>query len=498
MNKRPARIDCVHEITIAAPGWSHYVASAVTAIVTQAAEGKLRPEAAIKAARFGGQTRYLWNLFVELNNARMKECRKFVFYKELSAMLPRLLREDPNLQGLPHRCAQLTTINFDRTLKYYIRHKSEFQRIDAKRKARSAARVAAGLAPLKPRKSGIPQFKRRDDNADSFSFVGDNVRFAKDSVRLPKIGWVRLRGLQLPQSVIDAFMLRLEAQKIKDPKARKAAVTEARKNGDICSVSVTQEPNGWFLSVQFDGPVKSYATPTLSTIGIDHGLTWLAAWSSEQKIAPPKFAAKAEKHIRRLNRERDRRRKDSVNRRRTVVRLAKAHRYVRRQRQDFIHKLTRRMVDTFEGFAVEDLNLKGLMKTRLAKSFADASLGELLRMLRYKAEWACREWRVLERFRRSTGVCPEPDCGWVGPRLRPGIEEWTCGGCGQIHDRDHAASRVILRDATVVRAAGVAPVRREPVRAYGRKRGSDVHDGGKVDALLSHVVSPPNVAEVVS
>ena len=67
-----------------------------------------------------------------------------------------------------------------------------------------------------------------------------------------------------------------------------------------------------------------------------------------------------------------------------------------------------------------------------------------------------------------------------------------------VHNRDTAASQVILRDATVVRAAGVAPVRREPVCAYRRKRGSDVHDGGKVDALLSHVVSPPNVAEVVS
>ncbi|MBO0736126.1 MAG: transposase [Alphaproteobacteria bacterium] len=73
-----------------------------------------------------------------------------------------------------------------------------------------------------------------------------------------------------------------------------------------------------------------------------------------------------------------------------------------------------------------------------------------------KAEWACREWRVIGRFQRSTGVCP--DCDWVGPRLRPGIGTWVCGGCGVIHDRDHAASRVILRDATVVRAAGVAPV----------------------------------------
>ena len=86
------------------------------------------------------------------------------------------------------------------------------------------------------------------------------------------------------------------------------------------------------------------------------------------------------------------------------------------------------MVNTHEGFAVVDLSLKGLMKTRLAKSFADASLGELLRMLRYKREWACREWRVLGWFQRSTGICPDPRLGWGGPRRRHGPETWTCVG----------------------------------------------------------------------
>jgi putative transposase len=141
------------------------------------------------------------------------------------------------------------------------------------------------------------------------------------------------------------------------------------------------------------------------------------------------------------------------------------------------------------------LSIKGLMKTRLAKSFADASLGELLRQLHYKSEWACREWRVLGRFQRSTGVCPDPSCGWVGPRLRPGIRTWVCGGCGVIYGRDAAASQVILRDATVVRAAGVAPGRREPVRAYGRKRGSVVRDGDTASAVSSHGESPAHVAE---
>ena len=404
-------------------------------VVTQAAKGKLRPEAATKAARFGGQTRYLWNLFLAENIKRYRAEKKFVFYSEMSARLPKLLRSDPKLAGLPHRAAQMSLQKLDRSL-------------------RDCFKGAAN-------RKGFPKFKRRDDHRDGFSFVGREIRIADGRVRLPKLGWLRVRGLDLPEGA--------------EPK----------------QVAVTQEPSGWFVSIQFDAPAKQYATPTLPVVGIDHGLTSLAAWSDAQKIEPPKFARKAEKHVRRLNRERDRRRKGSVNRRRTVARLARQHRLVRQQRQDFLHKLTRRMVDTFEGFALEDLNLKGLMKTRLAKSFADASLGELLRMLRYKSEWACREWRVIGRFQRSTGVCP--DCGWVGPRLRPGIDTWACEDCGVIHDRDHAASRVILRDATVVRAAGVAPVRREPASAMRRKRGPVVSDGGEAGALPSHGEPPSSV-----
>jgi putative transposase len=118
---------------------------------------------------------------------------------------------------------------------------------------------------------------------------------------------------------------------------------------ELKQVAATQEPSGWHVSVQFEAPVKEFATPTRPVIGIDHGLTTLSACADGEKIEPPRFARKAEKRIRRLNRERDRRRKGSVNLRRTVGRLGREHRLVRNMRMDFLRKLTHRMVDTFEG-----------------------------------------------------------------------------------------------------------------------------------------------------
>jgi hypothetical protein len=167
--------------------------------VMQACKGRLYGGGLKAVARIGGQCRVLWNLFTAMNNERMKAEGKFVFYTELSAMLPKLRKEDEKLRGLPHRAAQMQALNFDRMLKNYIRNKAEFQRIDVKRRARSIARVAAGLPPLKPKKSGIPQFKRRDDRADAFSFVGHECRIEPRRVRLPTIGWVRVRGLDVPR-----------------------------------------------------------------------------------------------------------------------------------------------------------------------------------------------------------------------------------------------------------------------------------------------------------
>ena len=407
-------------------------------LVVQAGKGRLYGGGLKSVARFGGQCRALWNLFLAETVARYEAEQKFVFYAEMSARLPKLLKEDPRLSGLPHRCAQMTVQKLDRTLRDCFKSK-------AKRK-------------------GFPKFKSRHKRADAFAFVGREVRVEAGRIRLPKIGWLRTRGLALPPGA------------------------------DLKQVAVTQEPNGWYVSVQFEASPKVYAMPTLPAVGIDAGLDALIALGVGLKTAPPKFARKAEKHVRRLNRERDRRRKASVHRRRTVARLARLHRAVADRRKDFAHKATRALVDAYEGFAVEDLSLKGLMKTRLAKSFADASLGELLRMLRYKAEWAARSWAVYPRFKRSTGVCP--DCDLVGPKLSLSVRTWTCEGCGVVHDRDTAAGRVILAGATVARAAGVVPVRREPVSARRRKPGAAVRGGVEAHASVSHGGPPRNVAKV--
>ena len=400
--------------------------------VLQATKGKLyagktRTDA---IGRMGGQCRYLWNLFLAESIERYRTEKKFVFYAEMSARLPKLLKSDPKLAGLPHRAAQMTVQKLDRGLRDCFK----------------------GAASRK----GFPKFKRRDDRSDAFSFVARECRLDAGRIRLPKIGWVRVRGISLPDGI----------------------------GLGNKPVTITQAPDGWHVALQFEAAPKDYGAPAKPVVGIDGGLSHTLILSDNRRVDAFRPARKLAKRIRRLNRERDRRRKGSVNRRRTVERLGRVHRTIRDARQNFLHKTTTKLVRRYAGFAIEDLSLKGLMRTRLAKSFADAGLGELYRQLAYKAAWAGREQRQMPRFTRSTGVCP--DCGLLGPKLLLSVRTWRCDGCGAEHDRDVAAARVVL-----IRAVGRAMP--EPAEGTRRKRGAAVRGGGRANARPSHDGPPSNV-----
>jgi putative transposase len=392
--------------------------------VLQAAKGKLYGgKTRIDAvARMDGQCRYLWNLFLAENVERYRVEKRFVFYAGMSARLPTLLKTNPKLAGLPHRAAQMTVRKLDRAL-------------------RDCFKGAAN-------RNGFPRFKRRDNDRDAFSVVARECRFEPGRVRLPRIGRLRVCGLSVPEIDVDNK-----------------------------PVTVTRAPDGWHVAAQFEASPKDYGTPRKPVVGIDGGLNDALILSDKGRVAAFRPAKTIAKRIRRLNRERDRRCKGSVNRRRAVARLGRVHRTIRDRWQNFLRKNTTKLVRRYAGFAVEDLSLNGLMRTRMAKSFADTGLGELYRQLGYKAAWAGREQRRMPRFARSTGVCP--GCGLSGPKLLLSVRTWRCEGCGTGHRRDVAAARVVL-----VRA--VPQAEREPAEGTRRKRGAAVRGGGRANARSSH------------
>lgn len=400
-------------------------------IVLQATTGRLYPTAAQSRtmARIGGQCRALWNHWLGVNCDRYAADGKFAFYAEMSAALPAMRKED-RYAGLPHRAAQMTVQKLDRAL-------------------RDCAKRATA-------RKGFPRFKRRDDRDDAFQFVGREARVEDGRIKLPALGWLRVRGLRVPDA--------------------------AR----LVQVTVRQDRGGWALALQIEAAAPVYPAPLAATVGIDVGLTSLIALSDGIKIAAPRLGRRQGKRLRRLERQKARRRKGSVNRRRTVARLNREHAKLGARRKDFTHKLSRELIDRHEGVAVETLRLKGLMRTRLAKSFADAGLAEFRRQLAYKAAWAGQTFCEMPTFQRSTGVCP--GCGLVGPRLALSVRSWRCAGCGAGHDRDVAAAQVILIGA-------VGQVMPEPAAEMPRKRGYAATRRRPASAGIAHGGPPANAAD---
>jgi putative transposase len=154
-----------------------------------------------------------------------------------------------------------------------------------------------------------------------------------------------------------------------------------------------------------------------------------------------------------------RRQKGSANRARARRRVAVLHRKVRETRLDHAHKTALRLVRDNQAVYAEDLAVSGLMRTRLARSVADAGWSQLLRCVEDKAAQYGRTFRKVGRFEPTSQVCSA--CGVKDGPKPLAVREWACAACGTVHDRDVNAARNILAagraDKSNACGAGVRP-----------------------------------------
>jgi IS605 OrfB family transposase len=141
------------------------------------------------------------------------------------------------------------------------------------------------------------------------------------------------------------------------------------------------------------------------------------------------------------------------------VKVARAHTHVTDARRDFHHKLSTAIIRENQAVFVEDLAVKGLARTRLAKSVHDAGWSAFVNMLEYKAALYGREFRRAGRFEPTSQVCSA--CGARDGPKPLSVRAWTCSACGMVHDRDVNAARNIAalgrREALNARRGDVRP-----------------------------------------
>ncbi|MCJ1677338.1 transposase [Streptomyces sp. APSN-46.1] len=280
----------------------------------------------------------------------------------------------------------------------------------ARRDARAAGRPYLSSAELS--KTCITQAKRTEGRAG----LGD------------------VSAVVLQQSLVLRDDGRVYVAKVGDLRVRWSRPLPAAPT----SLTVVKDAAGrYFASFVVD--TEPGILPEVDTeVGIDLGLTTFAVLSDGTKISSPRFLRRAEKKLRRLQRELSRKVKGSRNRTRAQIKVARQHARVADRRRDWHHKTSTRIIRDNQAVYVEDLAVHALGRTRLAKSVHDAGWAAFVSMLEYKAAKHGRHFGKIGRFEPTSQVCST--CGHRDGPKPLHVREWTCGACGSVHDRDENAA----------------------------------------------------------
>lgn len=275
--------------------------------------------------------------------------------------------------------------------------------------------------PKGAHKARFPRFKKKRAG-EGFALWNDQFAVNGTAIRIPNLGWVRMR----------------------EP---------LRFAGKIIGARVSCRAGRWAVSVQVETEITKGSAPVNSVVGIDLGITTLLVLSQplldgRTLIANPKarrgLIGRQRKMSRRISRQETSRRKScaktSNRQRRRQLQMAKLHGRMAAIRKDALHKATSLVAANFSTIVIENLNVFGMSKNHaLAGAILDAAFGEIRRQLEYKAAMRGGRVVVADRFFPSSKMCSA--CGDVVDSLPLQVRSWVCPSCGSTHDRDRNAAK---------------------------------------------------------
>lgn len=333
-----------------------------------------------------GCVRLVFNTMLDARTKAWQQEKQHLSYHDTAKMLTELKKQEDRffLNDVSSVCLQQTLRNLDTAFRNFFAGRAKYPTFK-KAKSNQSARYA--------------------NNA--FKFADGKITLARQTEPL-EISWSR----PLPE------------------------------DAKINSLTISKDTvDRYFVSIHFETdwcPLEDLQT----SVGIDVGIKTLAVLSNGEKLENPKFLHVAEKKIKRLQRRLSKKQKGSNNRKKAKLKLAKAHAKVSDKRADYIHKFTTKTIRENQTIIVEGLSVANMLKnTRLAKSIANASWGEMFRQLEYKAEWNGRKYLELDRFFPSSKLCS--NCGHLLVKLPLSVREWSCPKCETLHNRDENAAKNI-------------------------------------------------------
>ena len=358
-----------------------------------------------------GACRFVYNHSLEQKIKAYETDKKTLTRFDLNNALPQLKSENEWLKEVNSQSLQQANKNLDSAFTKFFREKK-----------------------------GFPKFKSRKNPMQSFKIPQHyTVDFDNNRVKLPKIGWIRTK-------LSKAF------------------------EGTLKTATVSMTTTGkFFISILVEDGRETPEKESFgydSTIGLDVGIKDFVTMSDGTKIDNPKFLRGSIQRLKVLQRSVSRKKKGSKNRDKAKYQVALQHEKITNQRKDFLHKVSSKIVSENQAIAIETLNVTGMMKNHcLAQAIGDVSWSEFFRQLEYKCEWYGKTLLRIGRFEPSSKICSV--CGSINHDLKLSDREWTCAGCGTLHDRDINASinikKFALQDQNLIGVVAPGGTGVEPV-----------------------------------
>jgi putative transposase len=332
-----------------------------------------------------GSVRYFWNKQVETFYSYDKENNPVVSFKTSTEMR----KENEWMQEVSAAAIQQKEIDFK---EYKKQHFSNTRK----------------------KHIGRPSFKKRNDR-QSFRLPNQKFSIVENKIRLEKIGKVKfIQDRPLPF------------------------------NCKLMSVTVSKDTCGkYYASVLVETEIEQFEK-TNKTIGIDVGIKEFATLSDGTIINNPHYFRDSQSKLKKAQRRLSRKKKGSSRYKKTKLKVAKIHKGIANQRDNFLHNVSTKIVKDYDVISIEDLNVAGMVKNhKLAKSISDVSFSKFFSMLDYKCKWYGKELVKIPRFAPSSKTCSS--CGNVKKELKLSDRTYKCDVCGHEQDRDLNASLNINR-----------------------------------------------------
>ena len=278
-------------------------------------------------------------------------------------------------------------------------------------------------------KTGFPKFKSKRNNQNYTTNNQGSVKFSNNDryISIPKCPRIRIKKHRDFIGMIKSI-----------------------------TVSMTTD-NKYYISLLVEEETESINL-TDNAIGLDLGIKDLIVDSNGNKYKNHKYLTKSQNKLAKEQRKLSKMVKGSHNRNKQRIKVARIHRHINNQRNDYLHKLSKKIIDENQIICIENSKVKNMEQNhKLARSIIDASWSRFVSMLIYKASWYGNIIIKVPTNYASSQLCSL--CGYQNKEVKNlKIRKWTCPECGSVHDRDvNAAKNILSKGIEILTKDGTHP-----------------------------------------